>query len=302
VRTNPDRMMAAQRKSSIISSPATKNASAVQLTEQVDRMGSVNILGVEVTVSTLEDVGQLVSRWAAGPLDAAGPRYVCATSVHGLIEAFRDPEFGSVLNGATLVVPDGMPLVWFGRIKGNWSMERVYGPSLMWRICALTAGLGTRHFLYGGRPRIAEELAARLTKEHAGLRVVGSYCPPFRPLTEDELDRVAEIINRSSAEIVWVGLSTPKQERWIASIRSRLRTRVLVSVGAAFDYHTGRLRSAPRWMQVTGLEWAFRLAQEPRRLWRRYAYNNPLFAVLALIQLLGLVSFSRDHSRPGAIQ
>jgi N-acetylglucosaminyldiphosphoundecaprenol N-acetyl-beta-D-mannosaminyltransferase len=165
----------------------------------------------------------------------------------------------------------------------------------MKRVCAETVSTGARHFFYGGNPGVAEDLASRLAQEFPRLVIAGTYCPPFRLLTEDELDGVAARINDSRADIVWVGLSTPKQERWIHSIRERLEVGVLVSVGAAFDFHTERIRVAPRWMQRGGLEWFFRLTQEPRRLWRRYALNNPTFAALVLMQITGLRSFEEDE-------
>src|SRR5439155_17262675 len=152
---------------------------------------------------------------------------------------------------------------------------------LMWEVCRLSAGLPVRHYLYGGAPGVALDLSRRLQAEHPGLDIAGIYCPRFRPLSSSELCEVAERINASGAHIVWVGLSTPKQERWIRAVKGLLRARVLLSVGAAFDFHAGRIRQAPSWMQQAGLEWFFRLLQEPRRLWRRYAFNNPLFVILA---------------------
>ena len=228
---------------------------------------------------------------ATESLPDAGPAYACATSVHGLIEASHDPEFRKILNTAAFVTADGVPLVWFGRLSGHRSMERVYGPTLMKRVCARAAETGVRHFFYGGAPGVADDLARTMVREFPGLEVAGTYCPPFRKLSEAEMDEVAEIINESKADLVWVGLSTPKQERWIHSIRTRLRAKMLVSVGAAFDFHTGRVIQAPEWMRPTGLEWLFRLVQEPRRLGRRYAYNNPRFLWLAALQLAGIKKF-----------
>lgn len=262
---------------------------------QGTRDSTVNILGVNVSTFSSPDVAADVVRWATGARAESGPRYVCATSVHGLIEAARDPEFRAILNDADRVAPDGMPLVWFGRLRGRSGMSRVYGPALMKEVCRLTAGFAIRHFFYGGVPGVAEELRRRLQAEFGGLQVVGTLSPPYRPLTESELAEVATRITGSGADVVWVGLSTPKQERWIASVRDRLEARVLISVGAAFDFHAGRVSQAPRWMQNAGLEWAFRLWQEPWRLWRRYAYNNPMFLYLALLQLAGLKQFTNTN-------
>jgi N-acetylglucosaminyldiphosphoundecaprenol N-acetyl-beta-D-mannosaminyltransferase len=261
-----------------------------------ETVDTVNILGVRVTTEPFDDVVRRVIRMAGAPRGPV-PAYVCATSVHGLIVARDDPEFRRILNGAAIVTPDGMPLVWTGRLSGAGSMERVYGPDLMRRICQQSAATGIRHYFYGGADGVAEDLANRFARVETGAQVAGWYTPPFRALTQDEVHDVAERINGSGADIVWVGLSTPKQERWIATIRDRLQVKVLVSVGAAFDFHTGRVRQAPRWLQVAGLEWGFRLTQEPGRLWRRYAYNNPRFVVLASLQLMGLKAFDIGGTR-----
>ena len=190
-----------------------------------------------------------------------------------------------------MVLPDGMPMVWFGRLAGRRGMCRVYGPGFMELVCRESATVAIRHFFYGGAPGVADELARRAAARFPGLQVAGTHCPPFRPLTERELDEVAAQINGAQADIVWVGLSTPKQEHWMDLARSRLGARVLISVGAAFDYHTDRLRKAPGAVQAAGLEWAYRLMQEPGRLWRRYAVNNPRFLYFAALQLSGLADF-----------
>jgi len=189
-----------------------------------------------------------------------------------------------------MVTPDGVPLVWLGRLKGRRQMTRVYGPDLMLEVCRLSnqSGRALRHFFYGGAPGVAEELGRRLAARFPALIEAGSSSPPFRDLSVTELEADAETINASAADIVWVGLGTPKQERWAAAMCGRLRAKVLVTVGAAFDFHAGRLRQAPRSVQRVGLEWAYRLLQEPRRLWRRYLTNNSRFIVLAALDLLGL--------------
>lgn len=247
---------------------------------------TVDVLGVPVAVLSPERAAQLVVAAAESSRSEGSPRYVCATSVHGLIVGSEDVRFREILSESWLVVPDGMPLVWFGWLAGYRPMQRVYGPELTRRVCELSADRQMQHFFYGGAPGVADELAERMRGRFPGLVVAGTYCPPFRPLSDGELAEVAEIINGSRADIVWVGLSTPRQERWISAIRGRLKVKVLVSVGAAFDFHTGRLRQAPSWIQRAGFEWLLRLMQEPGRLWRRYAYNNPRFVYLALRQLL----------------
>ena len=255
----------------------------------INSNGSVDILGVRVSNAPFERTAHRVVELASSDGDAAaGPPYVCATSVHGLIVASEDPKFRDILNRAAIVTADGMPLAWFGRLSRQHGMERVYGPDLMLRVCELSAERGLRHFFYGGAAGVADDLAQEMAKRFPGLQVAGTYCPPFRLLSRDEMKDVAGTINESNADIVWVGLSTPKQERWIDAIRDWLKPKVLLSVGAAFDFHTGRVVQAPAWVQRLGLEWLFRVTRDPRRLWRRYAHNNPRFLWLAGRQLLGL--------------
>jgi N-acetylglucosaminyldiphosphoundecaprenol N-acetyl-beta-D-mannosaminyltransferase len=193
------------------------------------------------------------------------------------MESQRDPELLEIHNRAGMVTPDGMPLVWAARYAGCRETGRVYGPDLMLATCERAAQEGWRSYFYGGAPGVADELAARLQDRFPGMPVVGTFSPPFRPLTAEESAEIVSRINDSGADLVWVGLSTPKQERWMAAHRDDLRAAVLLGVGAAFDFHAGRVRQAPSWMQRSGLEWVFRLAVEPRRLWRRYLRNNPAF-------------------------
>lgn len=257
---------------------------------------TVPVLGVPVAVTTVSRVAAFVRQAAEAAGTAA--RYVCATSVHGMIVATEDSEFHSILSRAAVVAPDGMPLVWVAHLRGVPEATRVYGPDLMLAVCRETAGLPIGHFFYGGRPGVADELAERLVRRFPGLRVAGTYSPPFGPLSDAERTQVARRINESGARVVWVGLSTPKQERWIAAMQPRLRGTVMLSVGAAFDFHTGRVRQAPAWMQQNGLEWAYRVSQEPRRLWRRYAHNNPRFILLAAADLLGWKRFGVGERAP----
>jgi N-acetylglucosaminyldiphosphoundecaprenol N-acetyl-beta-D-mannosaminyltransferase len=189
------------------------------------------------------------------------------------------------------VVPDGYPLVVLGRRKGYSLERRVYGPELMERFCEETAGRGYRHYFYGGAEGVAEELARRFAGRFTGMEIAGTYCPPFRALTPEEEREVCEKIRATRADVVWVGLSTPKQERWMARHREALNVPVMVGVGAAFDFHTGRVAQAPRWMRENGLEWFFRLMSEPRRLWRRYLVNGSEFAWLVMLEQLGLRKF-----------
>jgi N-acetylglucosaminyldiphosphoundecaprenol N-acetyl-beta-D-mannosaminyltransferase len=242
-----------------------------------------NILGVGVSATTMKITLCTIEAWIA----RQESHYVCVTGVHGVMESWRDEALRHIHNTAGLVTPDGMPLVWLSRLMGFRQVERVYGPDLMLTVCERSAQQGYRHFFYGGAPGVAGELASRLQSRFLGLQVAGVYSPPFRALTPEEDRAVVEHINAANPDIVWVGMSTPKQERWMSEHRERLNAPVLIGVGAAFDFHTGLKRQAPRWMQKNGLEWLFRLVMEPRRLWRRYLINNPWFLCLVLLQVLG---------------
>jgi N-acetylglucosaminyldiphosphoundecaprenol N-acetyl-beta-D-mannosaminyltransferase len=201
------------------------------------------------------------------------------------MESQEDAGLRAIHDAAGLVTPDGMPLVWLGRLAGWRHVRRVYGPDLMLALCERSVTAGYRHFFYGATTSVLERLERRLVARYPGLHIVGRYAPPFRPLTGPEDDAVTRAINESSPDIVWVGLSTPKQERWMAEHVGRLDVPALIGVGAAFDFHAGVKRQAPRWMQRSGLEWVFRLGTEPRRLWRRYLRNNPRFVIQVLRQL-----------------
>ena len=219
---------------------------------------------------------------------AAGRRgYVCVAAVHTVMACREDAQLRAAVHGASFTVPDGQPLVWALNALGHGLPHRVYGPELMERACARAAASGQRFYLYGGRNHGAlAELARTLRLRHPGLKIVGGHCPPFRPLSAAEDEAIAEAINRSSADVVWVGIGVPKQEKWMARMRERLDAPVLVGVGAAFDFHAGLVPQAPDALQRLGLEWAFRLVQEPRRLWRRYLRYNPRF-VLGFVRQLG---------------
>jgi len=205
--------------------------------------------------------------------------YLCACNVHTVTAAQEDPELrGALLSPWALNVPDGQPLVWALNALGNSLRDRVYGPELMARAFARAMTNGHRFYLYGGRDQDALlQLGQNLRRRFPGVNIVGGYSPPFRPLTSEERAAIAEEINASEADVVWVGIGVPKQEKWMVTMRPRLEAPVLVGVGAAFDFHAGLVPQAPPWLQGAGLEWAYRLAHEPRRLWRRYLRYNPRF-------------------------
>jgi N-acetylglucosaminyldiphosphoundecaprenol N-acetyl-beta-D-mannosaminyltransferase len=209
------------------------------------------------------------------------------TGVHGVSEAQDDPALKDIFNRALLVTPDGMPIVWMGRLQKHSSIRRVYGPDLVLNLCEHSQSNGFTHFFFGGKPGVAEELAHVLQTRFPGLGVAGTFCPPFGPLNAQERDALAKKVRETRPDFFWVGLSTPKQEFFMGEYISILpEAKIFIGVGAAFDLLTGRVPQAPRWMQRIGLEWLFRLVQEPKRLWRRYLVNNPLFVIRAGRQLL----------------
>lgn len=247
-----------------------------------------NVLGVGISALNLDSAVQHVVR----ALEQRTRGYICVTGVHGVTEAQQDPGFRRILNRAFLNTPDGMPMVWMGRLQGFAHMRRVYGPDLMLRVAELSTTRGFTHFFYGGAPGVAEELRRRLEARFPGLKVVGTFSPPFRPLERAEEEQLRSLVTRLRPDILWVGLSTPKQEKFMAQYCQDLDATLLVGVGAAFDFHAGRVRQAPRWMQRSGLEWLFRLGCEPRRLWKRYLRNNPLFAWRAFCQITRLKRYT----------
>jgi N-acetylglucosaminyldiphosphoundecaprenol N-acetyl-beta-D-mannosaminyltransferase len=236
----------------------------------------VDVLGVGISVTTPDDALQQIDAWIGN-----GDReYVCVTPVSGVMTAQRDPAVLRALNGAGMTVPDGMPMVWSGRYAGASEIERVYGPDLMAAVCGEAQRRGWKSFLYGGREGVADRLRASLERRFPGIEIVGTYSPPFRGLTSAEKEEVAEAIAGSGAQLVWVGLSTPKQDLWMAEMVERVRTPiVMVGVGAAFDVHAGLRTQPPAWLGPLGLFWLYRLLQEPRRLWRRYIVDLPGFVL-----------------------
>jgi N-acetylglucosaminyldiphosphoundecaprenol N-acetyl-beta-D-mannosaminyltransferase len=254
----------------------------------------VNILGVGISPLTRAQALATIEGWIA-----QGERqYVCVSGIHGVMESQRDERLRAIHNAAGMVTPDGMPLVWLSRMRGFKYVERVYGPDLLLACCERSVTTGYRHYFYGGGAGVPERLMERLQSRFPGLQIAGGYSPPFRALSAEEDADVVRRINAARPDVVWVGLSTPKQERWMSEHRDRLTAPVFVGVGAAFDFHAGLKRQAPRWMQRSGLEWLFRLWTEPRRLWRRYLRNNPLFVWHIALQSLGVRQYRIDFGTP----
>ena len=247
----------------------------------------VNVLGVGISVLNLRTA-------VAAMADAIAARrkgYICVTGVHGVMEAQADTGFKDILNRAFLCTPDGMPMVWAGKLNHRREMNRVYGPDLMLEVCAWSESSGARHFFYGGADGVADVLVQKLRARFPKLQVAGTYTPPFRALNAEEERQLQDQIRAAKPDLLWVGLSTPKQERFMAEYLPKLDITLMVGVGAAFDFHSGRVKQAPYWMQRSGLEWFYRLCSEPRRLAKRYLRNNPLFVLKFTSQLLGLKKY-----------
>ncbi len=247
-----------------------------------------SVAGVGISKTNYADVVELCTRWAMERRRGAIQRahYICVTSVHGIIMAQDEPEVAKILNEADVATPDGMPVVWALRSFGARNQQRVYGPTLMLEICRRAAQAGLRIFLYGGREETLPLLTAQLLRQFPNLIIADRYSPPFRALTEAEEADVQRRIHESEADIVFVGISTPKQEKWMYAHRHCFPGVTLIGVGAAFDFHAGRTKQAPSWMQRNGLEWVFRLLMEPARLWKRYLLITPRFLPLWAMQKL----------------
>jgi N-acetylglucosaminyldiphosphoundecaprenol N-acetyl-beta-D-mannosaminyltransferase len=253
-----------------------------------------DVLGVKVSAVNMARAVELADQWVIG--GRAG--YICVTGVHGVMEAQKDPGLLEILNHAVINTPDGMPMKWVGRVQGVSNMDRVTGPDFMLRMCELSLDKGYRHFLYGGQPGVAQKLKAALEMRLPGLQVVGTYTPPFRMLNAQEEETLFAQLHNSKPHILWVGLSTPKQERFMAQYVDRLQVPLLVGVGAAFDYHTGRIRDCSDWIKRAGMQWLHRLLQDPKRLWRRYLSNNPAFIWHIHLQMLKLRRYPKVSKAP----
>jgi N-acetylglucosaminyldiphosphoundecaprenol N-acetyl-beta-D-mannosaminyltransferase len=245
------------------------------------------VLGVSVAALDMERA----MRCIAAELRARRKGYVCMAGVHGIMEAQRNPDLAAIYEGSSFTFPDGTPTVWVGRLRGHKQMQRVAGPDLMLEVFRRKEFARYTHFLYGGEPGVAEQLRQKLTFQYPGVRIVGTCTPPFRELnSEEEQDLIARV-RRLKPDIIWVGISTPKQERFMHRYLPVLNTTLMFGVGAAYDFHTGRLKDAPQWVKTIGMQWFHRLLQDPRRLWKRYLRNNPAFLCHIGMQLCGLRTY-----------
>jgi N-acetylglucosaminyldiphosphoundecaprenol N-acetyl-beta-D-mannosaminyltransferase len=252
------------------------------------RRPAAKLLGISVEALDME---RALSR-IAKELAARRKGYICMAGVHGIMEAQRDAELAGIYASSSITVPDGTPTVWVGRWQGHKWMQRVAGPDLMREVFRRKEFAGCTHFLYGGEEHVAEQLRERFTRSYPWARIVGTYTPPFRDLNAEEEESLIARVSKLKPDIIWVGISTPKQERFMHRYLHRLDTTLMFGVGAAYDFHTGRIQDAPQWVKTMGMQWLHRLLQDPRRLWKRYLRNNPAFLWHIALQLSGLREYS----------
>jgi N-acetylglucosaminyldiphosphoundecaprenol N-acetyl-beta-D-mannosaminyltransferase len=256
-----------------------------RLTIMTGTLPKLNVLGTSVAALNPEAALRLITGWLS---EETTGRYVSVVDVHCIMQSQRRREVREAYNSADACMPDGMPLTWVGRSRGHGAMSRVYGPDLMLALLELASKSGYSNFFLGGDVGVADELKVRMERRFPGLSVLGTYTPPFRPLSDEEKEGLVTTINELRPDLVWVGLGAPKQDLFMAEFHRLLNCKVMIGVGAAFDFHTGRVRQAPRWMMRVGLEWLFRLCMEPRRLAPRYLRNNPAFVWHIFLQQTGI--------------
>lgn len=256
---------------------------------------TAEVLGIPVEPLDMETAVARVQE----ELQSRRKGYLCLVGVHGIMEAQRDPVLAQVYSRATLMVPDGMPTVWVGRWQGFHNMQRVAGPELMLEIFRRREFAGYTHFLYGGKEGVADELRISLTQLFPWVRILGTYTPPFRDLNLEEEASLENQVRALKPDMIWVGISTPKQERFMMQFLPRLDCVLMFGVGAAFDYHTGRIKDAPHWVKRAGLQWLHRLIQDPRRLFWRYMRNNSAFLWRIALQFTGLCTYPPALQSPG---
>lgn len=249
----------------------------------------VNVLGVGIHAVNLDSAAALIE----SAIVSGRRGYVCVTNVHVVMEAQTSDHLKKVLNNSLLTVPDGRPSVWIGHSRGHSQMDQVGGPDLILKVCERSSRNGYTQFFYGGQPGVAEQLRGEMCRRYPGLKVVGTYTPPFRPLSGEEEEELRVQFASLKPDITWIGLGAPKQELFMAQYLDQLNTTVMIGVGAAFDMHTGRTKDAPRWVKRAGFAWLHRLVQEPRRLWKRYLRTNSGFILAITLQFLGLRKYSR---------
>ncbi|MCB9748166.1 MAG: WecB/TagA/CpsF family glycosyltransferase [Candidatus Omnitrophica bacterium] len=255
-----------------------KLKSPVQYTGHDNPLDFFEVLGVKVNVTNLELACQTIQNWIIQNQKV----YVCCAPVSTILDGYKDRQYREVINNSGMTTPDGIPLVWLGRLHKKDVIKRTYGPDLMLRLCETGQNKSLKHYFFGGSEESSTKLKQRLIEQFSDLKIAGSFVPSLRRINEIEAEAVIEQINRAQPDVLWVGLGSPKQDYWMANHRDKLDAPVIIGVGAAFDFLSGCKKQAPRWMQRSGLEWLFRLCSEPRRLWKRYLLGNALFLTLLI--------------------
>jgi N-acetylglucosaminyldiphosphoundecaprenol N-acetyl-beta-D-mannosaminyltransferase len=277
-------------KPTMLEQQCTRASSDARVSNEIS--SSMNVLGVRVDALSMEDALAKIARI----LRARGKGYLSAINVYGVMEAQRDLELAAAYADAAIAIPDGMPTVWVGRLQRHRGIQRIAGPDLMREVFLRREFAHCTHFFYGGNEGVADELAAHFKRLAPWARIVGTYTPPFRALTPAEEHTLIAHINDCKPDMIWVGIGTPKQDKFMRRYLHELDTHVMFGVGAAFDFHTGRIRDCSEWVKLAGLQWVHRLIQDPRRLWWRYLRNNPAFLWQAALQLTGLRTYSLTRS------
>ncbi len=265
---------------------------------RIQRQPAAKLLGISVEALDMEGT---LSRIAT-ELAARRKGYICMAGVHGIMEAQRDAELAGIYASSRITLPDGTPTVWVGRWQGHKGMQRVAGPDLMREVFRRKEFASCTHFLYGGEEHVAEQLREQFTNQYPWARITGTYTPPFRDLNAEEEESLIAQVRNLKPDIIWVGISTPKQERFMYRYLHRLDTTLMFGVGAAYDFHTGRIQDAPQWIKTIGMQWLHRLMQDPRRLWKRYLRNNPAFLWHIALQLSGLRQYPPAPRVPSSAQ
>ncbi|WP_254064539.1 WecB/TagA/CpsF family glycosyltransferase [Granulicella sp. S156] len=264
----------------------------IAIPEYKDR---ANVLGIGIDAVNMQQALAKIAQ----ELEQRRKGYICLAGVHGVMEAQRNPEVARVLAGAALVAPDGMPTVWVGHYQGHSQMERVTGPDLMLEVMRREEFRGYTHFFCGGKEGIAGELRDQVLAQFPFVKIAGTYMPPFGPMSPEQEEEFIEQIGRLKPDIIWVGISTPKQELFMERYLPLLDTTLMFGVGAAFDFHTGRIADCAEWIKRCGFQWLHRLLQDPKHLWKRYLRNNPSFLFSIALQLTGLKSYPPQiHAKP----
>ena len=245
-------------------------------------MKYIDMFGVHISSTNVNSACETIERWIIN----REKTYICVAPASTIVDCQRNKEYLKIVNNAGMVTPDGMPLVWLGKLKGDRGIQRTYGPDLMLALCEISQKKGYKHYLYGGSPCISQLLEAGLKERFSDLNIVGRFSPPTIPIHAEESAEVIEEINRADPDVLWVGLGSPKQDFWMYRHREKLNVPVMIGIGAAFDFIAGTKRQAPKWMQKSGLEWLFRLITEPRRLWKRYILGNSIFIYLICKELI----------------